>query len=440
MGRTKYRVSRTLSVMRGHRRRTAVRWQVVAAVFVLALITIIDRVCISSAKLGMAADLRITDVQFGWVFGVFTLGYAIMMVPAGWCGDRIGPRVFLTVIVCCWSLLTASTGFASALVPLIVIRFLFGLAEAGAYPTASLALFRWMPASERGLALGLLNTGSRLGAAIGLTIASYMIMWVGWRACFWLFGTVGLVWAALWYCWYRDDPARKSGVSAEELDYVRAVKTTDTTTPTADSGWAAVVLSLPGALLLFQYFANNFSLFLVYSWMLPYLQQRFQLGSGRAGVYSSLPMYCGVIATWMGGMIVDSLFRHRYGSWSRALPAVAGFVLASIGVMLAGMAANPAPFVICFGIVVLGLDLTVSSSWTVCSDLGGEHTGAVSGAMNMMGALGSFACSLTFPYVLRFSGQTKAFFWLAAALNAMAACCWFGLGQRLSRRTIRSSR
>lgn len=159
---------------------------------------------------------------------------------------------------------------------------------------------------------------------------------------------------------------------------------------------SGAVFSLSGISVLFQYFANNFSLFLVYSWMLPYLQQHFQLGSGRASVYSGLPIYCGVIAAWVGGIIVDFLFRHGFHSWSRALPAIAGFVVASAGIALAGMSAKSEVFIVWFAVVVLGLDLTVRSSWTICADIGGEHTGTVSGMMNMMGALGSFACSVSF--------------------------------------------
>jgi ACS family glucarate transporter-like MFS transporter len=291
-----------------------------------------------------------------------------------------------------------------------------------------------MSASERGLALGLLNAGSRLGAAVGLAIASYTVLWVGWRMCFWLLGTVGLIWAVWWYGWYRDDPAQKYGVSAEELDYIHPTKTTDMTASTANCSLVAVVFTVQGTLLLFQYFANNFSLFTVYSWILPYIQQHFQLGPGRAGIYSGLPMYCGVVATWMGGMIVDSLFRRGYRGWSRALPAVAGFVMASVSIALAGRAASPGTFIVCFAVAVLSLDVTVSSSWAVCSDLGREHTGAVSGAMNMAGAVGSFTCSLAFPYTLQFTGRAEAFFWLAAALNAVAAFCWFALGQRSSKK------
>jgi ACS family glucarate transporter-like MFS transporter len=148
-------------------------------------------------------------------------------------------------------------------------------------------------------------------------------------------------------------------------------------------------------------------------------------------------MYCGAAATWLGGMTVDLLFRHGYCSWSRSIPAMFGFVLASMGIAMAGMASTPGMFIVWFGLVVLGLDITVSSSWTVCADLGGEHTGAVSGAMNMMGAIGSFACSLAFPYVIRYSNRPDAFFWVAAFLNGMAALSWFVLGGKLASRAIR---
>jgi ACS family glucarate transporter-like MFS transporter len=185
---------------------------------------------------------------------------------------------------------------------------------------------------------------------------------------------------------------------------------------------------------MFQYFANNFSLFVVYSWMLPYLQQRFQIPSGRAGIYAGLPIYCGVVATFAGGLAVDALFRRGLGKWSRAIPAIAGFSLASSGQALAGFAPSPGWFVFWFGVVVLGLDATVSSSWAVCSDLGREHTGVVSGAMNMAGAFGSFACSLAFPYALRSTGRATAFSSLAVALDIVAMACWFGLGWGLAGR------
>ena len=408
---------------------------VVAGVFLLAFITIVDRVCISSAQLNIAEDLRIPDIQFGWVFGAFTLGYAAFMIPGGWCADFFRPRGVLTTVVCCWSLFTVWTGSVNTLEQLIVVRLMFGLAEAGAYPGATRALYGWVPASERGISLGLLNAGSRLGAAVGLPIASYVILWLGWRNCFRALGSLGIIWAFGWFLWYRNSPTRPADANRERS---RARITPEcqeadvaSTARSITSRWSPILFSRSGAMLLFQYFANNFSYFLAYSWMLPYLERRFNLTPSRAGLYSGIPMWGGIIATSLGGVIVDRLFRRGYGGWSRAFPAIIGFGIAAFGVLLAGTAQEPLWSILGFGGAVFGLDLTVSSSWALSIDLGRDHAGAISGAMNMAGAIGSFGCALAFPYILQRTGGEVAFFVLAAILNAGGAVTWYRLSKRI---------
>jgi ACS family glucarate transporter-like MFS transporter len=98
-----------------------------------------------------------------------------------------------------------------------------------------------MAPSERASALGLLNAGSRLGAAMGLGIASFIILWLGWRACFLLLGVVALAWAAGWYVWFRDEPAEKSGVSLLELEYIQSSKTTELVLPKKGGSWPQIV-------------------------------------------------------------------------------------------------------------------------------------------------------------------------------------------------------
>jgi ACS family glucarate transporter-like MFS transporter len=195
----------------------------------------------------------------------------------------------------------------------------------------------------------------------------------------------------------------------------------------ATQSWTAIVFSRRGGLLLFQYFANNFTLFLIYSWMLPYFEEHFHLAPARAGVYAGLPMYCGAAATWAGGVVVDFLFRRGHRRGSRVLPAVAGFLIAAASMGLAAWANGPEPFVGLLCLAVFGLDLTISASWTVCTDLGREKTGTVSAAMNMMGSAGSFSCSLAFPYLLLLTGGAELFLLVAASLNLLAAGCWMGL-------------
>ena len=118
----------------------------VAALFVLSLITYIDRAAISTAKQPMARDLSLTDAQMGAVFSAFALGYAAAQMPSGWFADRIGPRRALAIVVVLWSLLTSLTGTMTRFGPLLAVRFLFGVAEAGAYPGSARVFYNWLPA------------------------------------------------------------------------------------------------------------------------------------------------------------------------------------------------------------------------------------------------------------------------------------------------------
>ena len=164
-----------------------------------SFLTIVDRVAISAAKSSMAAELGIGDVAFGFIFGVFALGYALGQVPSGWAADRFGPRAFLAAIVIAWSLFTGLTALMVAVPMLIAVRLLFGLAEAGIYPTASRAIYSWIPPPDRGRAQGLLFIGSRVGAAFGLSVVSVAMAMFGWRGTFWALGGVGHCPRAAWY-------------------------------------------------------------------------------------------------------------------------------------------------------------------------------------------------------------------------------------------------
>src|ERR1017187_2519769 len=113
------------------------RWAVVAALFSLAMLTIVDRVAISAAKGDMSRELGLSDVTFGLIFGSFALGYALFQIPAGYFADRFGPRRVVTAVVVAWSLLTTTTALVRGAALLIGVRFLFGAAEAGAFPASA---------------------------------------------------------------------------------------------------------------------------------------------------------------------------------------------------------------------------------------------------------------------------------------------------------------
>jgi MFS transporter, ACS family, glucarate transporter len=396
------------------------RWEVVGAIVVVSFLTILARAGISGAKVEMAHDLGISDLGFGLVFGAFALGYAAFMVPCGLLADRWGPRKSLTLSVFFWSLFTLCTGLASGISVLIGIRFLFGLAEAGVYPQAARALHNWTLARERGLALGLLNMGSRLGAAFGLLVAPVCVAWLGWRESFAFLGIIGLIWAAIWFWWFRDTPAAK--LNRQNLEDLSARE--ESTLVANKIPWRALVSSRNFYLITYQYFASQFTFFICLSWLLPFLKSCFGITNSGAGLYSSIPLYCGALAMWMGGVAIDRIYKAGKWRLSRRLPAMLGFGLAAVTLIPAPFMRSPGWFIVCFALTTFGVDLTVCASWPVCCDVGGKYSGTLSAAMNTMGALGSLASSLLFPVLTGWAGNIKIYFYLAALLNIVALGCW----------------
>jgi ACS family glucarate transporter-like MFS transporter len=403
------------------------RWAVLAALFSLAMLTIVDRVAISAAKGDMSRDLGLTDITFGLIFGSFALGYALFQIPAGYFADRFGPRRVVAAVVIAWSLLT-TTAMVRGAALLIGVRFLFGAAEAGAFPASARAIRSWLPVRETGIAQGVLFGGSRLGAAFGLTLVSWLVAWLNWRAPFFILGALGIVWVTAWLLWFRNTPEEVSGVSETEIAYIRAGRADPPRQ--SGAGWTSAFGHRETIPLLVQYFASNFTFFLCYSWLLPYLRDRYHLSIAAAGLYAAIPLYCGAAANWVSGAAVDTLYRRKWGRLSRILPAAAGFLLGAAALVGAVHAVTIAGAVGCFAAATFGVDLTLSPSWTLCIDIAGDRTGTLSGAMNMFGNIGSFVSSVAFPLLLRWTGASDAYFYCAAAINLLAAGLWMAMRER----------
>ena len=183
-----------------------VRREVLVGLFLLSIVTYLDRVCINSAGPEMQQDLGLSTTQWGYVVSAFLLAYGVFEVPGGWLGDRFGPRLILTRIVVWWSAFTALTGMVRSYVALLIVRALFGAGEAGAYPNASCAISRWFPPRERARAQGIVWMASRLGGALTPFLVYPLVEWWGWRSIFYAFSLPGIVWAVWWWKSFRDYP------------------------------------------------------------------------------------------------------------------------------------------------------------------------------------------------------------------------------------------
>ncbi len=396
----------------------------VLSTFLLSVLLYIDRVCISVAKDPIAGALDLTDTQIGWVLSIFALGYALAQTPGGILNDRFGPRVILTTVVSFWSLFTALTGAAWNYISLLVVRFVFGVGEAGAFPGIARATFSWIPLKERGIVTGINFSGSRLGAAFALPAVAGLIDSLGWRMSFFVLGVIGFAWALIWYFWFRNDPEHHKGISDEEREYILSTRQQVLPEQVEKLSGRLLLRSKNMWLAMGQYFASNFTFFFSLTWLFPHIKSEYGLDAVEAGFYASAPLVFGALGNYFSGFLVDRIYSSGKWRLSRRLPAMIGFALASIGLIASIYMDTAFGAVVFLSIAIFGADMTLSPSWSFCVDIGKKNSGAVSGTMNMAGNIGSFVTALAFPYLLSWFGEVEPFFILAAGLNVIAIYLW----------------
>ncbi len=402
----------------------------VGGTFLLSMLVYVDRIGISVAKDPMTSALQLSDKQFGWVLSMFALGYALFQTPLGILADKFGPRKALTAVVSLWSLFTALTGAVTNFITLFIIRFFFGVGEAGAYPGISKAVYHWIPVKERGIVNGINFSGGRFGAAFALPIIAIVIDALGWRFTFFTLGLLGVIWALAWYFLFRDNPEEHPRVSEFEKEEI--VLSRSRQEKEVDSAFSIqpLVRSRNMWLAMGQYFASNFTFFFCLTWLFPHVKEQFMLDNIEAGLYSSLPLVAGAFGNMFSGWLVDRIYKSGSFRLSRTIPAAIGFGLAAVGLVASLYSMNIMTSIFFLSIAIFGADMTISPSWTLCNDIGKLHSGAVSGTMNMAGNIGSFITALAFPYLRDWTGSVTPFFIIGALLNLMAIFMWLKINPK----------
>lgn len=401
-----------------------IRFLLVLSSFLLTVLLYVDRACISVAKEDISTDLGFDIKQFGWVMAVFTLGYALFQTPSGKWADKKGPRGVIASIVAIWSVLTAVTGIAWNYTSMIVIRFLFGAGEAGAFPALSKVVYNWFPLQERGIVQGINFSGSRLGAAFGIPMVAVLIEAVGWRHSFLIFGGIGVLFSLVWFLLFRDKPEESSTITQKEKDYIIKNRQQPSKVKAAAIPFGKLIQSKIMRKTMLQYICSNFTFYFTLTWMFPFIKEKFEMSTIEASMYASVPLIAGFFGNIFSGALVDAIYRKGNFARSRRLPAIIGFALAAFGMIMVTMSSSAFMSVAFLAIAVFGADMTLSPSWAFCIDVGKENAGSVSGTMNMAGNLGAFVTIIAYPYLFSWTGSNLPFFYIAAALSAVAIYVW----------------
>ncbi len=394
---------------------TRTRYKLLYFTCVLSVITYIDRVCIASSAPAIREELGLTAVQMAWIFSAFTFAYAVFEIPSGWMGDVFGPRRTLTRIVLWWSAFTTASGLAWNFTSLLVARFLFGAGEAGAFPNMSRSFSRWFPVTERGAAHGAVFMSSRLGAAAAPPLVILIIAAAGWRTSFWIFGALGVVWGVSWWHWFRDDPSAHPAVSREELALITAGSQV-TAHPRVH--WRDLLDSNLMCICL-MYFCMGYGLYFYLTWLPTYFKEGRGFSTGQAAWLSSAVLLAEAVAAIAGGWLTDKL-TVRYGlKVGRSIGAVA-LPMSALFILAAALVPQSLAAAVLMAAAAGCADLSLSPSWAMCHDIGGEAAGTVTGAMNTLGNLGG-AIS---PLVVGYSVQL----WGSWSTPLVITACVYGVG------------
>jgi sugar phosphate permease len=399
---------------------TRTRYVVLGFIVAAYMITYLDRVLLSAATPSIQKDFHFSLQTMGWVLGCYQLAYALFQIPGGWLGDRLGPRIALAGVVVWWSIFTALTAMTWSALSMGVCLFLFGMGEAGAFPISTRALSRWVLPSERGFAQGITHAGSRLGGALTPFLAIALITHYGWRSPFLSFAILGVIWALVWFRFYRNTPGEHPRVNAAERDRI-ALALGATPPGRRKAPWGQILSNPQMWLLSAMYFCYGYAITMFLAWFPKYLNAARHLDLNHMGTYASLPLFAGLIGDICGGLFSDMILK-RTGrlKLARRSMAILGFALTAVAIPAAVAAPEPLISVGFFGLAVFGLELTVGVSWAMTLDVGAEFAGSVSAVMNTSGNIGAFLVAVVTPQLVKMGGWNAAF-WVVAGLAVVAA-------------------
>lgn len=375
---------------------TRVRFAVLGVLCLLSGILYLDRICIASALDSIQLDLGLSNTETSYVLMAFTLAYGLFEVPTGRWGDRIGPRRVLTRISLWWSVFTALTGACTGLWSLLIVRFLFGAGEAGAFPNVARVMAKWFPDAERGRAQGLLLAASQIGGALAPFLAAVLIQTIGWRWTFAVFGGVGTVWAAGFWWWFRDEPSQHPSVNDAEVAHIGVHASSGMVH--AAIPWRAVSRNpsiwFLGAIMTF----GSFNSYIYFSWFPKYLKAARGVEPTEAGLMASMVLAFAATGTFIGGLLLDRVIRGGGVSRRRLFGGCCYFGAAGL---LAMALFSQDPW-LAAGFAALSCFSAQASQplwWTSSIAISGRHVGALFGLMNSVGVFGAMSSQYLVGYL-----------------------------------------
>jgi MFS transporter, ACS family, hexuronate transporter len=313
---------------------TRYRWVVTGMIFFITLVNFIDRSAISFVIEPLKNEFGFSDTQFGMILSAFGVGYVLLTAFGGWLVDVLGARIVWPIAAIAWSLCVGCLGIAEGFLGFIALRFLLGVAEGPHFPALSKSIGTWLPSTERARALSLGLVAIPVSSVIGSPIAAWLVEDYGWRTMFFAVSSIGIIWAVVWYIFFRDRPEQSKYVNEAEINLISENGTKEKAKK-EPIDWRYILTHPTLIANNIAYFAYGYMLFFATLWLPGYFLSQHGLNLKSVGLFLVIPWAVAAIFLKTGGILSDWLYRKTGNSrlarshliWSSQLLSAFFFVM-----------------------------------------------------------------------------------------------------------------
>jgi ACS family glucarate transporter-like MFS transporter len=406
-------------------KRTNYRWMLAFFAMLMIFMNYIDRVNIAVAAPSIMRELHFTKVQLGFLQTVFFLSYALFQIPSGTLIEYFGHRKIVPISLAWWSVFTSLTALCHTFGSWAVIRALFGIGEAPAYPGLTSAFYNWFPKRDRGRAVGMMLLGSKLAPVFGIPVATLLMIHFGWRSIFWVFGAIGLLIALAYYLLLTTYPRESRFVNQAELEHIAdGQPVAAPNQKKALAPWGRFLRSPQFWCIGVQLGMANFVSYVFIAWLPVYLLEAHHFSLKAMGFAAAIPELAFAVGNVFCGLLSDYLIGRKIAtSKARAWLGGVGHLFCCFGLYLTAISDTKATTIFWLSVALAFLGFAMNSSWTSASDLGGKFSGSVSAGMNFLANLLGGMAPIVVAWVATGWGW-KAAILVTALSGIIGATCW----------------
>ncbi len=413
---------------------TKKRYNILALIFGSVVINYLDRTNISVAAPAIKEALDLSSVQLGLIFSAFGWTYVALQIPGGIVVDRISARLLYGLMLLFWSIATLLQGFVNSFIILLGLRASIGIFEAPAYPANNAIVTKWFPENERASAIAIYTSGQFIGLAFLFPVLTVIQDQLGWRGLFIVSGIIGIVWAIVWYVFYRDPKDHKT-VSAEELQHIKqgggligSVSQTNTKTKISwyDLAQAFKHRKLWG-IYLGQFCVGSVSIFFL-TWFPTYLVEYRGLDFIKSGFLASLPFLAAFAGVLLSGFTSDFLIKKGSAEIARKAPVLCGLLL-SVSIIGANFTDDTFYVILFMTLAFFGNGLA-SITWVFVSLMAPKHLiGLVGGVFNLIGGLSAVVVPVVIGLLVKDGDFSPALYFIGAMTIIGFLSFWLIVGK-----------